>query len=113
MSSSRPKSARTLSQEEARASSSSADEQTPLLPSNQAKPNHRFLGVPIPLWLPRRYIAVFIGFIGMMLVLLISALLIDPIWKRKQSVFMNNGTHDFRKTVVVISFDGFRYVSLY
>ncbi|KAH7320549.1 alkaline-phosphatase-like protein [Rhizoctonia solani] len=106
---SRPKSARSLSrEEEAQPPTTSTNEQTPLLPSDQTKPHHRLLGIQVPLWLPRRYIAVFMAFIGMMAVLLVSALFIDPIWRRQRSVFMNNGTHDFRKTVVVISFDGFR-----
>ncbi|CEL52889.1 hypothetical protein RSOLAG1IB_05957 [Rhizoctonia solani AG-1 IB] len=105
---SRPPATRSLSgEEEAQPSNSSANEQTPLLSSQQGKP-HRFLGIQVPLWLPRRYIAVMLGFMGMMTVLIVSALFIDPIWRRQQSVFMNNGTHDFRKTVVVISFDGFR-----
>jgi hypothetical protein len=67
MNSSQLKSARTLSQEEAQTPSSSADEQTPLLPFHQTQPNHRFLGIPIPLWLlslPRRYIAILIDNLG-------------------------------------------------
>jgi hypothetical protein len=107
--SSRPQRPRSLSQEEAQASTSTT-ERTPLLSSQLSKADHRFLGVAVPLWLPRRYIAMFLAFMGMMVVLLVSALFIDPIWRRRQSVFMSNGTHDFRKTVVVISFDGFRYV---
>ncbi|KAG8724375.1 hypothetical protein FRC09_019483 [Ceratobasidium sp. 395] len=108
-SSSRPKPSRSISREEARIPGASADEQTPLLtPAQQSKRDHRFLGIPLPLWLPRRYIAAALAFIGVTAIILISVLFIDPIWRRKQSVFMNNGTHDFRKTVIVMSFDGFR-----
>ncbi|KAG9078365.1 hypothetical protein FS749_009601 [Ceratobasidium sp. UAMH 11750] len=105
-SSSRPKPSRTISREEAQIP---ASEQTPLLaPAPQSKRDHRFLGIPLPLWLPRRYVAAALAFIVMIALVLVSVLFIDPIWRRKQSVFMNNGTHDFRKTVIVMSFDGFR-----
>jgi hypothetical protein len=100
---------RPSSREDAQASIIITDEQTPLLaPAQQAKRDHRFLGVPLPLWLPRRYVAAALAFLGMITVVVASALFIDPIWRRRQSVFMSNGTHDFRKTVVVVSFDGFR-----
>ncbi|KAG8723235.1 hypothetical protein FRC09_004170 [Ceratobasidium sp. 395] len=108
-SSSRPKPSRSISREEAQIPGASADEQTPLLtPAQQSKRDHRFLGIPLPLWLPRRYVAAALAFIGVTAIILISVLFIDPIWRRKQSVFMSNGTHDFRKTVIVMSFDGFR-----
>lgn len=104
----RPNLPQTLPIEEA--SGSSTNEQTPLLSSHQTQSDHRLLGLFIPPWLPRRYIVVLVGFISMMMVVLVSVLFLDPIWRREQLVFMNNGTHDFRKTVIVISFDGFRYV---
>ncbi|KAB5591542.1 Type I phosphodiesterase/nucleotide pyrophosphatase [Ceratobasidium theobromae] len=102
----RPNLPQTLPIEEA--SGSSTNEQTPLLSSHQTQSDHRLLGLFIPPWLPRRYIVVLVGFISMMMVVLVSVLFLDPIWRREQLVFMNNGTHDFRKTVIVISFDGFR-----
>lgn len=108
---SRPSPARSISREEIQdqPGENSATEQTPLIaPVQQAKHEHRFLGIPLPLWLPRRYVAAALAFLITMVILLCSALFVDPIWRRKQNVFMNNGTHDFRKTVVVISFDGFR-----
>lgn len=108
---SRPSPARSISREEIQEQprSSSVNEHTPLItPTQQAKRDHRFLGIPVPLWLPRRYVAAALAFILTIFILLCSVLFIDPIWRRKQSVFMSNGTHDFRKTVIVISFDGFR-----
>ena len=108
---SRPSPARSVSREEIQQQpeTSSANEQTPLItPAQQNKRDHRFLGIPLPAWLPRRYVAAALAFLLTIVILLCSVLFIDPIWRRKQSVFMNNGTHDFRKTVVVVSFDGFR-----
>ncbi|QRV80871.1 pyrophosphatase/phosphodiesterase [Ceratobasidium sp. AG-Ba] len=103
----RPQPSRSISHEEGQIANTSANERSPLLPLTP-KAHHRVLGLPIPLWLPRRYVAAALSFLGMTIVILVSILFVDPIWKRKQLVFMNNGTHDFRKTVIVMSFDGFR-----
>ncbi|QRV89320.1 pyrophosphatase/phosphodiesterase [Ceratobasidium sp. AG-Ba] len=76
------------------------DKETPL----PAERNHWTRGLPILIRSP--------GFYTMAACVLaakiVSVLALGSFCKQKMPLIMNNGTHDFQKTVIVVSIDGFR-----